>query len=108
MILSRMQKEQGALKESIIVEPLNPKSALFFLAFLPQFVEPTRPVLPQFLIMEATFLGLAALNVAIWAILAGELRARFTSPSVLKTINRIGGSCLIGAGALAALARRTA
>ena len=91
-----------------VVTALNPKSIVFFIAFLPQFLEPTRPVLPQFVIMEATFLGLAALNVAIWAVLAGELRARMTSPSVLKAINRVGGSCLIGAGALAALARRTA
>ena len=91
-----------------VVTALNPKSIVFFIAFLPQFVDPARPVLPQFVIMEATFLGLAAVNVALWAALAGELRARFTSPSVLKAVNRVGGSCLIGAGALAALARRSA
>ncbi len=91
-----------------VVTALNPKSIVFFIAFLPQFVDPTRPVLAQFVIMEATFLALAALNVAIWAVLAGELRARFRSPSVLRAVNRIGGSCLIGAGALAALARRSA
>ena len=91
-----------------VVTALNPKSIVFFIAFLPQFVDATRPVLPQFVVLEATFLTLAALNVAIWAVLAGELRARFTSPSVLKAINRVGGSCLIGAGALAALARRSA
>lgn len=90
-----------------LVTALNPKSIVFFIAFLPQFVVQDRPVLPQFVVLEATFLGLAALNVALWAILAGELRARMASPSVLRAVNRFGGSCLIGAGALAALARGT-
>lgn len=90
-----------------LVTALNPKSIVFFIAFLPQFVVQDRPVLPQFVVLEATFLGLAALNVALWSILAGELRARMASPSVLKAVNRFGGSCLIGAGALAALARGT-
>jgi len=90
-----------------IVTALNPKGIVFFTAFVPQFVDASRPLLPQFIILEATFLTLAAANVALWAVMAGEMRARFNRPSTLRLINRIGGTCLISAGVLAAAARRT-
>lgn len=93
---------------AFVVTALNPKGIVFFIAFLPLFVAPEHPVWPQFVILEATFLLLAGVNVAIWAVLAGELRARFSSPRILKAINRAGGTLLIGAGALTALARRSA
>ena len=94
--------------QSYIVTALNPKGIVFFIAFVPQFVVASEPALPQFVILEATFLALAAANAALWAVLAGEMRNRFKSPRVLKAINRVGGSLLIGAGAVTALARRTA
>ncbi len=90
-----------------VVTALNPKSIVFFVAFVPQFVSPGQPVLPQFIILEVTFLVLAALNVALWAVFVGEMRARFASPRVVKAINRIGGSFLIGAGALTAVVRQS-
>ena len=91
---------------SFVVTALNPKSIVFFVAFVPQFVDPARPVLQQFVILEATFLILAAANVALWAILAGEMRQRFRRPGMLKIMNRTGAGFLIGAGVLTALARR--
>ena len=48
-----------------------------------------------------------ALNVALWAVFVGEMRAWLASPRVLKAMNRIGGSFLIGAGALTAVVGRT-
>jgi homoserine/homoserine lactone efflux protein len=91
---------------SCVVTALNPKSILFFIAFVPQFIDPAASALPQFIILEVTFLTLAAVNVAIWAVLAGHLRARFKRPETLKMVNRIGGSFLIGAGLLTATLRR--
>jgi threonine/homoserine/homoserine lactone efflux protein len=91
-----------------VVTALNPKGLVFFVAFVPQFVDPAAPLLAQFVILEATFVTLAAVNVAIWALLAGQMRARFQRPAALRLINRIGGSFLIGAGLLTAAARRTA
>jgi len=88
------------------VTALNPKSIVFFIAFVPQFVVPENPLLPQFLLLEATFLALATLNAAIWALLAAELRARFRNPRLQRLFNRVGGSLLIGAGAALAAARR--
>ena len=94
--------------QAYVVTALNPKGIVFFIAFVPQFIVAGEPALPQFVILETTFLALAAANAALWAVLAGEMRNRFKSPRVLKAINRVGGSLLIGAGAVTALARRTA
>ena len=91
---------------SYIVTALNPKSIVFFIAFVPQFVDPTGPLAIQFVILEATFLTLAAVNVAIWALLIEQIRSRFQRPSMLRMVNRIGGSFLIGAGLLTAATRR--
>ncbi|MGF1610773.1 MAG: LysE family translocator [Kiloniellales bacterium] len=108
--LAARAKPKGFLAmfaSSYVVTALNPKGIVFFIAFVPQFVLTDRPLLPQFAVLVATFVTIAAVNVALWAILAGEMRARFRRPGVLRLINRVGGSLLIGAGALTALARRT-
>ncbi|HEX5079573.1 MAG TPA: LysE family translocator [Geminicoccaceae bacterium] len=91
-----------------VVTALNPKSVVFFIAFVPQFVDPTAPLLVQFAILEATFVSLAAINAAIWALLAGQMRARLQEPRALRLVQRVGAGFLIGAGLLTALTRRTA
>ncbi len=90
-----------------IVTALNPKGIIFFVAFVPQFVDTNLPVFPQFVVLQITFLVLAAINVAIWAIMAGQLGQQIRRPAVLKTINRLGGSLLIAAGMMTAALRRT-
>lgn len=89
-----------------VVTALNPKSIVFFIAFVPQFVDPAGPLVMQFAILEGTFVGLAAANAALWAVLAGEMQARFRKPSTLRVVNKLGGAFLIGAGLLTAVARR--
>lgn len=89
-----------------VVTALNPKSIVFFIAFVPQFVDAGEPVLAQFVLLEATFLALAAVNVLIWALLVGEMRARFQRPATLRLVNRVGAGFLIGAGLITATARR--
>jgi threonine/homoserine/homoserine lactone efflux protein len=90
------------------VTALNPKSILFFVAFLPQFIRADAPVLPQLVLLGATFLVLAVVNAAAYALLAGGIRDAVRRPSVLKTINRVGGGVLVGAGILTAALRRSA
>ncbi|MDF2367784.1 LysE family translocator [Sneathiella sp.] len=102
------QSKMAMFRASYVVTALNPKSIVFFVAFVPQFVTVNEPAFIQFVILEATFLVLAAINVAIWAFLVGNLRERFKNPRMLKVINRLGASFLIAAGLLTAFVRRTA
>lgn len=91
-----------------VVTALNPKGVVFFTAFLPQFINQHEALLPQFLILEATFIGIASINTVLWALAAGSLRTRFARPGFKKAVERAGGSFLIGAGLLTAMSRRTA
>jgi threonine/homoserine/homoserine lactone efflux protein len=91
---------------AFVVTALNPKSIAFFVAFVPQFIAHDAPLLPQLAIMEATFVGLAALNALAYALAADRLRRSIRRPVVLTWLNRAGASCLVGMGvATAALAR---
>jgi threonine/homoserine/homoserine lactone efflux protein len=104
----RTPKERNRMFwNTYVVTALNPKSIVFFIAFVPQFVTSHTPLIPQFAIMIATFVGLAAVNTALWALLVGEMRRRFERPDTLRLINRTGGGFLIGAGVLTALTRRS-
>ncbi len=89
-----------------VVTALNPKSIVFFVAFLPHFVDLTQPALPQFIVLETTFLALAAINVTLWALLAGQMRRQFQQPATVRLLNRIGSGLLIGAAALTAAIRQ--
>lgn len=88
------------------VTALNPKSIAFFIAFVPQFIRPEAPIAPQFGILIATFVTLAALNALAYALLADRLRMRIRKPRVLRWMNRAGGGALVGMGALTAAMQR--
>lgn len=90
------------------VTALNPKSIVFFVAFLPQFLDSSRPLAGQMVVMEATFLVLATLNAGLYALLASAARRAVRTPAVQRTVNRVGGSLLIGAGALTVAWKRAA
>ena len=96
------------LAHALLVTALNPKSIVFFVAFLPQFLDLSRPVLPQMVIFEITFLVLATLNAFSYALLAAAARQTIRKPSVQKVVNRTGGTLLIGAGLLTAGLKRAA
>ncbi len=92
---------------AFLVTASNPKTIAFFIAFLPQFISASAPVLPQIIILEATFLVLAVIDTAAYALLASRAREAIGRPAFLKRLNRIGGSMLIGAGLMTATLRRT-
>jgi len=89
------------------VTALNPKGIVFFVAFLPQFLNPKTELLPQFAIFIATFVTMAALNVLGFALLASAARRAIRRPAVQRAVNRTGGTLLIGAGVLAAAWRKS-
>lgn len=90
-----------------LVTALNPKGIVFFIAFLPQFVSPEAPVAPQLVLLGTTFVVLAIVNAAAYALLASAVRERFRQPGMLKMAQRIGGSVLIAAGLATAAVQRS-
>jgi len=86
------------LAHAWLVTALNPKSITFFVAFLPQFLDPTRSLLPQMLVFEATFLALAFTNALGYAVVASRARRLSRNPAAIAWFNRAGGTLLIGAG----------
>lgn len=89
------------------VTALNPKGIVFFVAFLPQFLNTDAPIVPQMVIFEVTFLVLATINASLYALMAAGARQTVKNPVVQRSINRVGGSLLIGAGVLTVAWRRT-
>jgi threonine/homoserine/homoserine lactone efflux protein len=103
------QGARRALREGIVVEALNVKTALFFLAFLPQFVTPAEPVVPQLVLLGTVCVTLNTL-VDVVAVFAA---ARFMSSerarvARARVMTRVSGATLIALGAWLALARRQA
>ena len=84
-----------------VVTALNPKSLVFFVAFLPQFLDLSAPLAPQMIVLESTFVTLAALNALAYALAASAARTQIRRPSVQRAVNRVGGTLLIGAGVAA-------
>jgi threonine/homoserine/homoserine lactone efflux protein len=91
-----------------VVTALNPKSIVFFVAFVPQFLNPALPFFGQMLIMEATFLVLATINASTYALAANAARGLIRKASIQRAVNRTGGTLLIAAGAVTAGYRRIA
>ncbi|MGE0668216.1 MAG: LysE family translocator [Sphingomonadales bacterium] len=87
-----------------LVSLTNPKTLLFYGAFLPQFMSPAADPVGQMLLLSLTFLAIAVTVDGIWALLAGRLRGLIAGTFRLR--NRITGGFLIGAGVGLALARR--
>ena len=90
--------------DGVIVEVLNPKVAVFFLAFLPQFVDPSRgDAQTQLLVLSAVYLLVGLLSDGTYAVLGGLLGGIFRrSPRVWRRTNLVAGTTYIGLGAVAA------
>jgi threonine/homoserine/homoserine lactone efflux protein len=98
---------RSLLRSSFVVTALNPKSIAFFVAFLPQFIRPGKPVWGQLLLLGGTFLALALVNATIYALFASRLRELAGMVSVRTWLNRCGATALIGAGIVTATMQRT-
>jgi threonine/homoserine/homoserine lactone efflux protein len=101
------QGPRRAFAEGIVVETLNVKTALFFLAFLPQFLSPVEPVVPQLVLLGSICV---ALNTAVdvFAVFAADrlLRSDAGRSARARLLSRVSGMTLIGLGVSMALARR--
>jgi threonine/homoserine/homoserine lactone efflux protein len=90
----------------VVVNVLNPKTALFFLAFLPQFVDPSAgPVAPQMLVLGTLLVGLGVLSDGTYALLAAGAGRRLRSAAATRRmLERVSGGVFVGLGVVAAVA----
>jgi threonine/homoserine/homoserine lactone efflux protein len=93
------------LTHAWLVTTLNPKGLLFFVAFLPQFVDANASILSQVLILESTFVVLAFANTLTYAALAGRARHWVKDERIIKSVNQAGGAMLVSAGIATAAIR---
>ena len=103
------QGPRRAFFEGILVETLNVKTALFFLAFLPQFVATNEPLIPQLVLLGSICV---ALNTAVdvVAVFAADrlLQSKAARATRARLMNRVSGVTMIGLGAYLAMATRKA
>jgi len=99
-------KPSRIFAQGILVNVLNPKAALFFFAFLPQFVDPIRGnVAIQILFLGVLFAFLGATTDTFWALTAGTVANLFRgNPSAMRTQRYVSGGMLISLGLATALA----
>lgn len=100
------KSHSAAFRDSALVTLLNPKSIGFFVAFVPQFIDPAAPVAPQFTVMVVTFVGLGGVNALAYALLAARLRSKVAQPDRMAWLHRGSGAVLIGLAAFTAVLRR--
>ena len=95
--------------QGVVVQMLNPKAALFVLAFLPQFVDPSGGVALQVLVLGTFFVALGVCSDSAWALLASTagdwLRKR---PAFRRRGERVAGTVYVGLGLTAAFAGHSA
>lgn len=90
-----------------LVTALNPKSIIFFVAFLPHFIDPDAGVAQQLCVLAVTFVVMATLNATLYAAFAASARSLLASPRAQRRFNFVGGSLLSAAGIWALLSKRT-
>jgi threonine/homoserine/homoserine lactone efflux protein len=95
-----------AFLQGLLSTVLNPKPALFFLTFLPQFVDRDRAVLPQTLTLAAIHVVVGLVWLTTYAHLVDRARAVLTAPRVKARLERTTGAVLIALGLRVAVERR--
>ena len=95
----------GFLVQGVVVALSNPKTLIFFGAFFPQFIDPTRDHGLQILIMGLTAMMVAALSDSAYA-LAASRAGRALSAKRVRLLSRVSGGFLIGRGVWLAFSRR--
>ncbi|WP_206950830.1 LysE family translocator [Trinickia acidisoli] len=96
----------GALyRNGFLVASSNPKAILFAAALLPQFIDASKPTLPQFGILVATFAVIEVSWYLVYAACGARIGATLKSGRVARAFNRLTGGVFVGFGAMMALVR---
>ena len=97
---------RGLFGNAFIVTALNPKSIVFFIALLPQFLDSGAPLAPQLLLLGVTFVVMATIGATAYALFASAIRRLLQSPRAQRGYAWTGGGLLCAAGAWALGAQR--
>jgi threonine/homoserine/homoserine lactone efflux protein len=89
--------------QGVLTNVLNPKLAVFFLSFLPQFVDSARPATPQILLLTGTFIVMGAIWLASYVIAVDQLSGVLTRPVVKRWLDRFIGTTIVALGLRLAL-----
>jgi homoserine/homoserine lactone efflux protein len=89
-----------------LVNATNPKGLVFFLAVLPQFVVPTAPLLPQYLAIGVTMVGVDLVVMGLYTALASRLLKWMHTPHRQTTVNRVFSGLFATAAIVLSLLRR--
>jgi len=96
-------KNKSSFKQGFLTNLLNPKVAVFFLTFLPQFVNPGSHTFMPFLILGITYIVLTVVWYLFYIYLLNQISAFMKKPKTQKVIEGITGTILIGFGIKLAL-----
>ena len=102
---ARIAAIRGSLGAGFLTGVLNPKAIMFYMAFLAQFIDPSAPQGPQFLILMGTSTAIVALVLGAYAALATQAGARLRSLRARRRMAYAGGACLLGGSAVMAATR---
>lgn len=104
----RGPRSRSLFLQGVLVGASNPKSLLFFTAFFPQFIDPSAPFLPQFLLLSLTFVVGDFVILGAGAFGVGRIAPWLRQAHVVRWINRVCGGLFAFLGGLLLFARRHA
>ncbi|MCC6082339.1 MULTISPECIES: LysE family translocator [Bacillus cereus group] len=96
--LNNENKHTSCFRQGFLTNLLNPKIAVFFLTFLPQFLNPNHNTFIQLLVMGLTYLVLTAIWFAFYILLIDKISAFMKKPKTQRYIQGLTGIVLIGFG----------
>jgi threonine/homoserine/homoserine lactone efflux protein len=102
---TRSSLRHAPLVQGVLTNVLNPKLSVFFLSFLPQFVDGSRPATPQILVLTGTFIAMGAIWLGTYVVAVDQLSGVLTRPAVKRWLDRVIGTTLVGLGIRLAVAR---
>ena len=98
--------KKNLLVQGVVITVPNPKSLVFIAAFLPQFIDMTKPLTMQFVYIIPTFLLITFAVTSLWALAAGNMRDVLMKKHIMKPVFKTAGGLMVVAGVGLAMARR--
>jgi len=105
-IALRAANRSKSFREGLLTDLLNPKVALFYLTFLPQFITPGPPVMRQALLLAGIHIAMAVVWLTVYALLISRLGEIFSRAGVRRRLESATGGLLLALGIRLAFARR--